>query len=48
MQQPNKYYSLKLPAVVEELGSFGGYETFSEDTFSFEEALELLRDEKED
>jgi len=38
----------KFVNIIEELGSLGNYESFSEDTFSFVEALEFLREEKED
>ena len=37
----------KFVNIIEELGSLGNYESFSEDTFSFAEALEFLRDGKE-
>jgi hypothetical protein len=36
----------KFVNIIEELGSLGNYERFSEDTFA--EALEFFRDEKED
>ncbi|UCH64444.1 MAG: isocitrate lyase/phosphoenolpyruvate mutase family protein [Ignavibacterium sp.] len=37
----------KFVNIVEELGNLGSYECFSEDTFSFDEALQFLRDQKE-
>jgi 2-methylisocitrate lyase-like PEP mutase family enzyme len=37
----------KFVKVVEELGNLGSYECFSDDTFSFDEALQFLRDDKE-
>lgn len=37
----------KFVNIIEELKSLGVYESFSEDTFSYEEALKFLRDEKE-
>jgi 2-methylisocitrate lyase-like PEP mutase family enzyme len=33
--------------IIEELGKLGDYDCFSEDTFSYEEALKFLREEKE-
>ena len=33
--------------IIEKLGDLGSYECFSEDTYSFAEALQFLRDEKE-
>jgi len=37
----------KFVNIIEELGDLGSYECFSEDTFSFTDALEFLRNEKE-
>ena len=37
----------KFVNIAEELGKLGSYESFSEDTFSFDEALKFLREEKE-
>jgi len=37
----------KFVNIIEELGSLGNYESFSEDTFSFADALQFLKDEKE-
>jgi len=37
----------KFVNIIEELGSLGNYESFSEDTFSFVDALQFLKDEKE-
>jgi len=37
----------KFVNIIEELRNLGSYESFSEDTFSFADALEFLRDEKE-
>ena len=37
----------KFVNIIEELGSLGSYESFSDDTYSYAEALQFLRDEKE-
>lgn len=37
----------KFVNIIEELGNLGSYKSFSEDTFSFAEAFEFLREEKE-
>jgi len=37
----------KFVNIIEELGRLGSYNSFGDDTFSFSEALEFLRDEKE-
>jgi len=37
----------KFVNIIEELGNLGNYECFGDDTFSYEEALEFLREEKE-
>jgi 2-methylisocitrate lyase-like PEP mutase family enzyme len=37
----------KFVNIIEELGDFGNYECFSDDTYSYAEALQFLRDEKE-
>jgi len=37
----------KFVNIIEELGDLGSYESFSEDTYSFTEALQFLRDEME-
>ena len=37
----------KFVNIIEELGSLGNYECFSEDSFSFADALQFLKDEKE-
>lgn len=37
----------KFVNIIEELGNLGGYECFGEDTYSFAEALEFLKDQKE-
>lgn len=37
----------KFVNIIEELGKLGDYNCFSEDTFSYEEALKFLREEKE-
>ncbi|MCH7963658.1 MAG: isocitrate lyase/phosphoenolpyruvate mutase family protein [Bacteroidetes bacterium] len=37
----------KFVNIIDELGSLGSYECFSKDTFSFDETLKFLRDEKE-
>ena len=37
----------KFVNIIEKLGDLGSYECFSEDTYSFAEALQFLRDEKE-
>jgi len=37
----------KFENIVEELGNLGSYECFGEDTFSFDETLKFLREEKE-
>ena len=37
----------KFVNIVEELSNFGSYESFSVDTYSFAEALQFLREEKE-
>ena len=37
----------KFVNIVEELGELGSYKSFSDDTFSFDEALKFLREEKE-
>jgi len=37
----------KFVNIIEELGSLGSYECFSDDTYTFKEALQFLREEKE-
>ena len=37
----------KFVNIVEELGNLGSYDCFGEDTFSFDETLKFLREEKE-
>ena len=37
----------KFVNIIEELGSLGNYETFSDDTYSYAEALQFLREENE-
>jgi 2-methylisocitrate lyase-like PEP mutase family enzyme len=37
----------KFVNIIEVLGDLGGYESFSDDTYSYAEALQFLRDEKE-
>ena len=37
----------KFVNIVEELGNLGNYESFSDDTYSYTEALQFLKDEKE-
>ena len=37
----------KFVNIIEELGDLRGYESFSDDTYSFDEALKYLREEKE-
>jgi len=37
----------KFVNIVKELGNLGNYESFSEDSYSYVEALQFLREEKE-
>ncbi|MBT8386505.1 MAG: isocitrate lyase/phosphoenolpyruvate mutase family protein, partial [Ignavibacteria bacterium] len=37
----------KFVNIIEELGNLGDYDCFSEDTFSYVEAIEFLKDQKE-